>query len=286
MNCQFLLFTALLFPIAAQAADLKMETVAAWDSYLRTADANLQKRIRPGGKFLWTFENADRAAKVRKGEIVVAPAPGPNPRKVPGGLIHHWIGAVFLPGVTMDEFQEVTRDYDHYKDYYRPSVVESRAIAYHGSEDYFSMVLLNKTLFFKNALQADYHTSRIRVDDCRIYSISRTTRVQGIEDYGQRGEHLIPEGDAASYLWKLYTVTRLQQEPTGVHYELEVMALSRDIPRGMHFLAEPIVRRVSRDSLVTSLQKTEEAVCHSASTSRPAGSPAVAHKLSWLTGIE
>jgi hypothetical protein len=276
MNIQVFMFAALLFPIRADAANLKPETLAAWDNYLRTVDANLQKQVRPGGRFLWTFEDADRAARVLKGEIVIAPAPGPSPRQVPGGLIHHWLGAVFLPNVTLDEFVAVTRDYDHYKDYYRPSVVESKALAHQGPDDDFTMVLLNKAFFLKNAMRTDYHSTHVRIDDCRIYSVSSTTRVQGIESYGRRGEHLMPEGDSSCYIWKMYTIARLKQETTGLYYELEAIALSRDLPMGTRFIAEPVVRRVSHDSLLTSLQKTSDAVRQkAAASSSPADHPAV-----------
>ncbi len=270
-----LLAAILAFPAGAKAASMNSETLGAWNEYLREVDANLQCRVRPGGSFLWTLENAERAASVRRGEIIVVPAPGTNPKKVPGGLIHHWVGAMFLPNAKLDEIVEVTRDYDHYQDYYRPSVAASKAISRNGSEDEFSMVLLNKTLFSKTALEATYISNHVRVDDCRVYSVSKSTRVQGIEGYGQRGQHLMPEGEGGSYLWKLYSIARLQQEKDGVYYEFEAIALSRDIPMGIRFLAEPIVRRVSRDSLLISLQKTGDAVRRSVETStKPAGSRA------------
>ena len=81
----------------AHAANLKAETVAAWDDYVQSVSVTLQDRVRPGGSYLWTDEEPERIAKVHGGEIVVAPAPGPSPRKVPGGLIHHWIAAAFVP---------------------------------------------------------------------------------------------------------------------------------------------------------------------------------------------
>lgn len=164
--------TVLVFPVEANAASLKSETLIAWNDYVQTANANLQKRVQTGGSFLWTLEDADRATRVRNGEIVVAPAPGPNPRKVPGGLIHHWVGAMFLPNVKLDEILEVTRDYDHYKDYYRPSVIESKAIARDGMEDEFSMLLMNQVFFLKSALNAEYHSTNVRLDDRRSYSVS------------------------------------------------------------------------------------------------------------------
>jgi hypothetical protein len=248
------------FPNEAKGATLRSETVTSWDNYLQTANANLQDRARPGGSFLWTFENAERAAKVRGGEIVVAPASSQNPKKVPGGLIHHWMGAVFVPGVKLDDVLAVTRDYDHYKEFFHPFVIESKAIARTSSNDQFSMLLVNRALFRTMVLDADYEATNVRVDDGRFYSVSRTTRVQEIEEYGQPGECRKPQGEGGGYIWKLYSVARLERREGGVFIELEAIALSRDIPSAVRVVADPIVRRVSRNSLLTSLQQTEQAV--------------------------
>ncbi len=108
-------------PGQGHAASLRSETIASWEEYIQAARAELHERLRPGGHFLWTFENPERAAKVRCGEFVVAPAPGETPRKVPGGMIHHWIGAAFFfPDLKIDDILAVTRDYDRYKNYFSP----------------------------------------------------------------------------------------------------------------------------------------------------------------------
>src|SRR5258708_5101659 len=86
-----LLAAALLLSVPAHAANLKAETVAAWDDYIQSVSVTLQDRVRPGGSFLWTYEEPERIAKVHRGEIVVAPAPGPSPRTGRGGVIHHSI---------------------------------------------------------------------------------------------------------------------------------------------------------------------------------------------------
>ncbi len=255
-----LLLAAIMFSIETNAATLKSETVAAWDDYVQTANANLQDRVGPGGTFLWTFEDAARAPKVRSREIVVAPS-GKNPKKVPGGLIHHWLGALFVPNLKLDDILEVTRDYDHYKEFYHPSVVESKAIARSGSDDSFSMLIMNKAFFLKTALDMDCESTIVRLDELRAYSISKTARVQEVEEYGQPGEHRKPEGEGRGYIWKLYSIARLEQRDDGVYVELEALALSRDIPAAVRFWVNPIVRRVSRNSLFTSLDQTEKAVC-------------------------
>jgi len=262
---------AALFPLSSSAATLKTETVAAWDGYVNSVSAGLEERTRAGGTFLWTDEDPERAAKVRGGEIVVAPAPGPMPRKVPGGLIHHWGGAAFFPNTGINEILEVTRDYDRFQDFYRPSVIASKTGARTPSGDTFSMMLMNKVFFLKTALDADYQATNVRLDDRRFYSVSRTTRVQEIED-GRR----IPEGEGGGYIWKLISIIRLEQRDGGVYVEMEVAALSRDIPAAVRLVVDPIVRRVARNSLLTSIKQTEDAVLGNSVSAEHSGSGSAA----------
>jgi hypothetical protein len=275
-----LLIASLLFTFPASAANLKPETVSAWDDYLDGARADLQRRISPGECFLWTFENAERAAKVQAGEIVVSPAPGPNPQKVPGGLIHHWIGAMFVPGLTIEQITNITRDYDQYQDFYHPSVIESKTLARGRAGDEFSMRIMNKAFFLKTALDADYLATYVRLDENRMYSVSRTTRVQEIEDLDEPDEHETPEGEGSGYIWKLFSVARFQQRDGGVYVELEAIALSREIPLAARFFVYPMVRRVSRDSMLVSLRQTREAACgNDALTARSARVPGGAGRI-------
>jgi hypothetical protein len=269
---------AITFPMRAEAAVLKPETVAAWDDYLRAADATLQNRVRPGGSFLWTFENAERAARVQSGEVVVVPAPGPNPKKIPGGLIHHWIGVMFLPHFRLDEVLEVTHDYDRYQEFYHPAVVKSATIVRNRTEDRFSMLLINKAFLLRTMLDTDYQMTNVRLDERRFYGVSRTTRVQEVEEYGEPRERRIPEGEGSGYIWKLYSVVRFEQRDNGVYVEIEALALSRDIPAAVRLVADPIVRRVSRNSLLTSLQQTGAAMRGSL-VAGSAGVPASAEQM-------
>ena len=56
------------------------------------------------------------------------------------------------------------------------------------------------------------------------------------------------------------SIARFEQRDAGVYIELEAIALSREIPAALRFVADPSVRRVSRNSLLASLQQTEEGV--------------------------
>jgi len=61
-------------------------------------------------------------------------------------------------------------------------------------------------------------------------------------------------------IWRLSSITRLEERDGGVYAELEALGLSRDIPSALRLFVTPIVRRVSRDSLATSLHQRRQAI--------------------------
>src|ERR1700693_6044108 len=78
---------------------------------------------------------------------------GPHvPKKVPSGLIHDWLGVGFVPNVRIEDILFVVRDYDRYKDVYRPGVLDSISHGTDGVKDLFSMRLVNKSVVPKTAL--------------------------------------------------------------------------------------------------------------------------------------
>jgi hypothetical protein len=245
----------LLFATGAFGAELKQATLDAWDQYLHRADARMEERTR--GQFLWADESPERARRLRAGEVVVAPlgqAPGHTPEAVPAGLIHHWIGAAFVAGARMDDVMGVVRDYERYTEYYKPSVVDARTLSRRAEEDRFTVVVVNKAMFMKRALDSEYQSSFRQVDAMKWYSVAHTTRVQELSETKR-----FPDGEGSGYIWRLATISRYQERDGGVYVETEAMALSRPIPMTLHWVVDPIVRRVSRASLETSLEQTREA---------------------------
>lgn len=250
----------LLAAVPSWAADLRPDTLQEWHAYVETADARNQERVLPGETFLFIDEVPGRAERLRHGYIVVLPI-GPHvPLKVHSGLIHDWIGAAFIPNVTLIDVLPVVRNYDRYKDFYHPNVIASKQIGSTDEEDEFSMVLMNKSVMTKIALDSEYRSSFTRLDDHRWYSISETTRIQEIADFDTPSQHTLAENHGTGLIWRLHSITRFEERDGGVYIELEAIALSREVPAALRWFVDPIVRRVSRSSLLTSLQQTETAV--------------------------
>jgi hypothetical protein len=86
----------LLSPALANAAELKPVTLRAWDAYVSAAKRRMEERASGRTAFLWVDEGADLAQRVRAGEVLAEPVDGHSPHTVPHGLIHGWIGAMFV----------------------------------------------------------------------------------------------------------------------------------------------------------------------------------------------
>ena len=251
---------AVLLPVTGKAASLEPGTLKAWEEYIDSAKVRMEQRLSPANGFLWVDEEPARLARVQAGEIIVLPVGPQNPKRVPSGLIHDWVGATFIAGATLNDVLQVVRDYGQYKDLYQPSVVDSKAIDTGETKDRFSMLLIHKATFLKTAFDGDYESSYVHVDDRRVYSVSRTTRIQEVDEYGTAAQHTLQQDEGRGIIWRLFSITRFAERDGGVCLELEAIGLSRTIPASVRFLAEPIVRRVSRSSLSTSLQQTGNAV--------------------------
>ena len=246
--------------INANAAELHPETVAAWNQYISDAESNMNQRVGPGKTFLWSDEKPGRALSVRKGTFAVAPGHGSGSVAVPNGLIHHWVGAVFIPDTSLDQVVTVTRNYDRYKDYFNPEVTDSRVVAQSGDNDEFSVRWMTKILFVSTGLDTQCRARSFRVDDRRYYKTSYSTQIQEIQNYGSSQERKLAPDQGDGFIWRLYSINRYEERDGGVYLEIEAMALTRDIPSSVRMIVTPVVRRISRNSLIISLRHTKEAV--------------------------
>lgn len=247
---------AALIALPVWSAELKKETVEAWDQYLQVEKTRMVDRAQ--SHFLWADESQDRLRRVRAGEVVVAPV-GHTPEGVPGGLIHHWVGAAFVQGAELDDVIRVVRDYDRYTEFYKPSVVDAKTISRKQEEDRFDVVVLDKAMFKKRAIDSEYESRFTQVEPGKVYSFAATTHVQEIADLTEGNPRKIPESESSGYIWRLSTITRFEERDGGVYIETEALALSRTIPGALHWVVDPIVRRVSRASIATSLEQTRDA---------------------------
>jgi hypothetical protein len=247
---------SLLAPAESRGAELKQDTLVYWNTYVDAA----RPQIGSQTPFLWVDQKPERLQRVREGEILVSSVGKENPIRVDSGLIHDWMGATFLPGTGIEDVLSAVRDYGSYKEYYKPTVVDSRLLSRYGPCEKYSMRVVNKEVVAQTALDMEFETCYFRVDERRWYSITRTMRVQELRHYGRPDEEELPPDHGSGFIWRLYSIARYEQRDGGTYVEVEAIALSRDIPAGIRWIVSPIVRRVSKNSMLLSLQQTRDAV--------------------------
>lgn len=253
----------------AHELQLKDDSLTAWDAYIQTANSQVSSQ----SPFLWVDRMPERLQRVQAGEILVSAVGDHVPKPVPSGLIHDWIGTAFIPGATIEDIRFVVRDYSNYKAYYKPTVVDSGLLSTAGNCDNYSIRVVNKETVAHTALDMEYETCYFKTAENRSYSITRSTSVREIRHYGQPDEQELAPDRGSGYIWRLYSIARFEQRDGGTYVEVEGMCLSRDIPAAVRLFVNPIVRRISRNSLLISLEQTRQAVRLSENTSKNAKSP-------------
>jgi hypothetical protein len=274
-------------PLTAGAAELQSATLTAWNDYVKQADLHKQERTASGMPLLWMDESSERAARVRRGEVVIAPVVGRGTVAVPHGLVHDWVGAIFIPSATVDNLRAVVHDYDNYQQMYRPVVTSSRRLACTDQSQDFQMVWQRKVLFVMAAMQGRYHAHDVMLDAHRGYSIAEAVEVREIEGYRHADEHLLPPDTGNGFIWRIRSLARYEERDGGVYLELEAMALTRDVPASLAWMVNPVMNHLSVNSLTTTLRQTRDAVAASQSSmqtsaSRRAPSPKSRSAKAWV----
>ncbi len=247
-----------LLAAGAGAAELKPRTVAAFEAYIRGVEGRLDARLK-SGSFLWAAESPERLKRVRSGQIEIAPLAGEGDLEVPDGLIHDWVGAVFVPGTTLARALAVIQDYNSNKLTHRPEVLDSKLLARKG-EDFHIYLRLMKKKVLTVVLNTEHDVHYVPVDGARWYSRSYSTRIAEVNNAGKSDERELSPGEGHGFLWRLYSYWRFQEGDGGVYIECQAVSLTRDVPTGLGWLIEPIVRKLPRESLESTLRSTRNAI--------------------------
>ena len=191
---------------------------------------------------------------------------GKEPVIVPHGLIHDWIGAAFTPGRTVIETLALVQDYNNHKNIYKPEVIDSKLISRDGNDFKIFLRLLKKKIITV-VLDTDHDVHYSEVDANRWFLRSFTTRIAEVEDAGTSKERVIEPDTGYGFLWRLYSYWKFDEKSeaagerrAGVSIECRAISLTRDIPYGLGWIIEPIIRNLPQESLVHTLECTRKAL--------------------------
>ena len=244
---------------ASLAAELKKETLEDFARYIQATEARIAEQTTGKRSFLWIDESPQRQAQIRQGQVVAQLFAGRSVQHVRDGLIHGWIGAVFVPGVTLDKALALLRSYDDHYKLYQPEVMASKTLEHH--QDHYRIYLrLLKKKVVTVVLNTEHDVQYFPLDRTRWHSRSYSTKIAQVDNPGDSNERELPVGNDNGFLWRLYSYWRLQERDGGVYLECEAISLTRDIPTGFGWLIEPIIRDLPKESLIKTLEATRKAL--------------------------
>jgi hypothetical protein len=251
----------------ADAAELKAETTAAFDRYVAATKARMQAELGSVDRFLRVFiqpdaVRANSVERLRRGEVVVermVTTEGGRSIAIPGGLVHHWVGLAFLPGVTLERTVALLQDYDRHAAVYAPRIASSALRTQ--VDDVFRFDL---RFFMQKGISVVVDTENtarfMRLDADRAASSIVATRIAEVENPGTPAEREKPPGLDSGYLWRLNTYWRFLHRDGGTYIQCESISLTRGIPTGLAWLLGPFVTSLPRESLEFTLQTTRRAL--------------------------
>jgi hypothetical protein len=264
MSMQLLLLLAGMGVVAADsamAAELRPATIAGFNRYVTVYEAQSAK-----GPFLWIDgdEQAQRRARdlARTGGLVmerIQVRDGGRDIEIPDGIVHHWLGTVFVPGGTVEKALGLLQAYDRHADIYKPAIARSRLISRQGDSFRFFLRFYAKKVITV-VLNSEHEARFTREDATRARSRIVSTRIAEVKNPDTPQEREKPVGNDGGFLWRLNSYWRVVERDGGVYIQCETLSLTRSIPFGLNWIVGPFVTSVPRELLSFTLVTSRTAL--------------------------
>jgi hypothetical protein len=228
------------------------ESVQGWQRYTAAVEARRAGEGRVPGRFLALDFLPDAAAErrtVMAGNLVVKSMD--TRVDVPSAMVHHWRGAVFLPGATLERLMETleTEAPPTGPEVLTAAVLSRRS----GAMRLF--LRLQRTKFVTVVYNTEHEVTFAHDAAGRASSVSVATKIAEVADANTPSEHELPPGDDSGYLWRLHAYWRYQVVAGGVIAECESISLSRSVPFGLGYIAGPLIASTARESMTRALEE-------------------------------
>jgi len=244
---------------SADKVELKPETLLPYAMQIASVDSAGEPLQREDQPFLWSDGFPDKIAQLRNGATISELYSGKRPIHVPDGLIHDWIGAICVPGATIEKTLALVQDYDNHKNIYSPEVIGSRLIGRQGN-DFQIYLRLRKKKIITVILDTEHDVRYFPVDSKRWACRSHTTRISEVEDAGKPTERALPPDSGYGFLWRLTSYWRFEEKDNCTLIECRAISLTRDIPKALGWIIQPMVLKLPRESLKATLEATRRAL--------------------------
>lgn len=170
-------------------------------------------------------------------------------------MIHHWVGAMFVPNTTLDQVMSVLENNGRYSEIYKPLLRDSSVLERMDGDIRLNVVAVQKAFSVTAAVATDDHVHIARLDPKRLYITCNALHVQEIADYWRPASTHFPRivGRVRRAGGPLPTSGRARR---GVYVELATVVLSRGIPVEFRWLIKPLIEEISRKMMIDSLNDT------------------------------
>ncbi len=247
----------LLTAIPTGAAELKPKTLKAWKAVVEETERRISTELSSAKGFLaLDFQDPQDAASERRavlsGKIPIKQVSTGKHIKIPKGMIHHWRGSVFIPGVTLDFILSRVKNPD-LEDTRQEDVLDSKVLE--RTPDTLKLYL---KLQRSKVVTAIYNTEHIvRYENHgsgKESSRSVATKIAEIEFSSDNKEREKPQGNDRGFLWRMNSYWRYQEVDGGVIVECETMTLSRSVPLLLEYVLGPVIKNTAHESLNRTLE--------------------------------
>jgi len=260
---------ALVFPGGAVAGvQLSSATVKAWDQYFAWADEKVKREVADPGHFLIEdfLSPAEQTAvrrQIENGGVVVQKmgrvVPAGTKFEVPDAELHHWWGAILVPGVKMTPLMAFLQDYERHAGRFS-DVERSKMLRRDGNHFEFYFRLRRSKAFITVNYATEQYCDYWDLGSGRVWSRSVATKIAELDNPGTPEEREKPPGEDRGYLWRLVSWWRFKETDKGVIVQCESASLSRDIPGWIRFIpyVANYIRSTPRESLESILTTIRE----------------------------
>ena len=293
MTRRDVLFLASPFAVSLRAAPcqsvLDPRTAAEYDAYLKTARVTAEQPLGP--RTLERLPEDQRAEALRTLDSHQPYVWNLHRNRQDGvlpvykGIIVDWVGAVRMPGVTLETFENVLQHYDNYKKWYKPYIFDcyAKPISGPGVKN-FAVTSIVHDVYEKPApLVPDQHFSfEIQAEsnyfllgDADPRTLLIRTHAKSIReassghpenaDSRSPGNNLLPPAHGQGVLWRSDTWWRAIQSGTDLYAEYESLSLARSLDAVEFFslcsvLRLPGVKGKAVESMTARPRKTVTAI--------------------------
>ena len=253
--------------IAVTAAGVTPATSAAFDKYARLTEQRINTETAGGPAFLWIDTlPQNRHAEVLRGlqqaGVIIErleTRDGSKEIDVPDGLIHHWVGTVFVPRAGVKDAVALMQDYDRHSSYFAPAIARSKLLEREGARFRVALRFYVKKIIAVT-MDTENDAEFFHPAGDRAHSRIRSTRVSEIADAGTPQEKPKPSSEENGFMWNLNTYWRFLERDGGTYIQCESLTLTRDVPFAFAWIIRPIVTQMPKESLTFTLAKTREAL--------------------------